>query len=440
MILSEKHIIKKTHKYYDEIDNLCFLSKNLYNRANYVIRQEFIGSSKKKELGLVDRANYLNYYDINRKLIDEKDVDFYRLPAKVANQTLMILDKNWKSFFKSIKDWKQNPDKYTGRPKLPKYKDKTKGRFVLVYELGAICKPKLKHNVIKLSKTNIEIPFIKKSKDKSVILKCVRLVPNKNNSYKIEIIYEKKEENLNLNKNNVISIDLGVNNLMTLTSNRKDIKPILINGRPLKSINQYYNKKLSEYNSELPVISEKQLRISKKIKKLTFKRNQKVNNYLHWASKYLIEFCMLHDVGTIIIGLNKQWKTEVDMRKDSNQNFVQIPHTRFIEMIKYKCGLKGIDVQLQEESYTSKASFLNLDYIPTYKKGDDINHIFSGYRKHRGLYKVKKSKEVINADVNGSYNILRKAIPNVFANGIEGFAVNPIRVTSNKHKINFNIL
>ena len=410
----EKHIINKNHKLYLECDQLCFKSKNLYNYANYLVHQEFINTTKEKELGNRTFANYLNYNAINRILIDTKQFDMYELPIKVSNQTLMILDKNWKSFFKSIKDYSKNKSKYKAKPNLPKYLDKIKGRFICVYEKGAISKKRLKHGIVALSKTNIEISSRKEN------VNMVRIVPRLG-YYIIEVVYTVPDVQLLFNNNQYLSLDLGVSNLATLTSNCINFKPIIINGKPLKSMNQYYNKKYAERKSKLELVNKK--KSSKYLNKLNLKRINKVDNYLHKASKEIVKLAKNNNLNTIIIGKNDNWKQDVNMSKKSNQNFVNIPHSRFINMITYKCEREGINIKLQEESYTSKASFLNLDNIPTY--GDNQLKHFSGYRKSRGMYKIRGKKEYINADVNGSYNILRKAIPKVFANGIEGLSVNP---------------
>lgn len=428
MYLVEKHRINKSHSLFKEIDNLCFLSKNLYNRANYLVRQEFIETSKLKESGLTETAIYFNYNSINRMMIDNNDVDYCALPRKVSNQVLMSLDSNWTSFFRSIKDYVKCPSKYNGKPSLPKYKHKTKGRYFLKYEKGAISTKLLKKGIIKLSKTNIEIPFIALQKDNNLSLIEVRIVPKLNN-YVIEIVYEKKEEKYDLDYNNILGIDLGINNLMTLTSNIKGLKPEIVNGRPLKSINQYYNKQLSKFKSQLPYYKEgEQLKTSNKIKSLTTKRNSKVDDYLHKASKYIIDYCLMNNIGTIVIGKNKQWKNEINLGSKNNQNFVQIPFNKLISFIDYKGYLKGILVVVREESYTSKASFIDLDEIPTYSKNSEIEYKFSGKRIIRGMYRSKEGRK-INADVNGSYNIIRKEFPNCFADGIEGVAVHPVRVS-----------
>jgi IS605 OrfB family transposase len=414
MKLVEKHKIKNSHKHFKEIDELSFLVKNLYNKANYIIRQEFISSSKDKSKGLVENANWIRYHQLNSMLIN--DENYVLLPRKVSQQVLMLLDKNWKSFFKTIKDWKKFPEKYKGQPSLPKYKHKTKGRGLIIYTSQAIYQRSLKKGFIKLSNTNIEIPFINKEHK----VHQVRVVP-KLNSYNIEIIYEKNINDLKLNKNKILSVDLGVNNLMTITSNQKGVSPILIKGGLLKSINHYYNKKLSKFKSKLP----KEVKTSKKIRKLNEKRNDKINHWMHVYSKMFVNYCIKNNFGKVVIGYNQNWKQEINIGKKNNQNFVQIPFGRLNKMIEYKCELVGIELIYQEESYTSKASFLDMDKIPIYNKSKN-NVEFSGYREHRGMYKIRNSNIRINSDVNGSYNILRKAIPNAFADGIQGFVVNPV--------------
>lgn len=416
MQLTERHIINNSHSLYKECDELCFKSKNLYNYALYLIKQEINKTIEEKEKGLRENIHYLNYYDINKIMIQTQQPDYVALPRKVSNQTLMALDRNWKSFFKSIRDYKKNSSKYYNAPKPPKYLHKICGRFLTTYEKGAISKTYLKNNIISLSGTNIKL------KTKQTNINQVRIVPLLD-QYVIEVIYT-KEDVIKLSDNQkYLSIDLGINNLATITTNIKKIKPLIINGKPLKSINQYYNK----HNSELKSILEKRnkKKQSKQLNKLTIKRNNKINDYLHKASRHIVSLAKEKEINTIIIGKNENWKQNSNIGKKNNQNFVNIPHSRFISMIRYKSEKEGINIILQEESYTSKASFFNLDEIPTYKKSLEDKYSFSGYRVKRGLYKLKDDKRTINADVNGSYNILRKAIPNAFADGIEGFAVIP---------------
>ncbi len=410
MRLVEQHIIKKSNLMYKEIDEISFLSKNLYNRANYVVRQEFISTSKQKEEGKVSNANWIRYNQLQKQLQNKKDYDYSKLPAKVSQQVLKLLDKNWVSFFQSIRDWKKNTSKYLGKPSLPKYKHKTKGRGVLIYTIQAISKKELRSNIVRLSGTEIRI----RTKQDSKAIQQVRVVP-KIGYYIIEIVYEKKEIIYeNIDKNKIAGIDLGLNNLLAVTSNQNKVNPLLINGRQLKSMNQYYNKKKAKLQS---YVGDKS---SNRLEKLTTKRNRKIKDYLHKASRFVVNHFISNGIGVVVIGKNTQWKTETNMGKRNNQSFVSIPHARLIDMITYKLKLVGIDVIITEESYTSKCSFIDLEPI---KKHEN----YLGKRVKRGLF-ISKNKIKINADCNGSGNIIRKEIPNAFSDGIEGVVVRPIKV------------
>lgn len=407
MYLTEKHIINKKHLYYNECDELCFKSKNLYNQGLYNIRQHYF-----------ENKNYLNYesnYHIT-KLQESYD----ELPTKVSCQTLKLVDNNFKSFFGQLNNEKL-------RPKIPKYLDKLNGRFITKFPKQALGLREFKKTGrIYLSKSNI---FIKTKINNWDDIKEVRIVPRIDH-YVIEVVYEKLELEQKKDNNKYLAVDHGVNNLATCTSNDRNIKPFIINGRPLKSINQYYNKKLSILKSK--VEKENSKKTSKNIVKLTNKRNNKINDYLHKASRLLVNQLVSNNINTLIVGKNIGQKQDTNMSKVNNQNFINIPTFRFIDMLEYKCKLLGINVIINEESYTSRASFLDLDPIPVY--GDvDIKPEFSGYRMTRGLYKIKKKKIYINSDVNGSYNILRKAFPNAFndVDGIEGIGVCPLKLNVN---------
>lgn len=408
MQLVERHIISKNHSSFKEIDSIAFLSKNLYNKANYILRDTFITTSDLKTLGIVENAKWVRYNEIQKRLQNAKDVDYNALPAKVSQQVLKTLDKNWKSFFAIAKDYKKSPHKYEGRPKLPKYKHKTNGRNLLTYTIQSISKVELRQGIVALSKTDIRI------KTKQTNINQVRIVP-KNSCYIIEIIYTKNIKiNENLDKRKIAGIDLGLNNLATVTSNQNSVKPLVINGRALKSMNQFYNKKRAKLQSFVGDKSSRKLRI------LTHKRNMKVDNYLHNASRIIVNHLVENCVGMLVIGKNKQWKTGINIGRKTNQNFVNIPHARFIEMLEYKCKLIGIEVKITEESYTSKCSFIDFEDICKHET-------YLGKRVKRGLF-VSKDKTKINADCNGSGNIIRKAFPNAFVDGIEGVVVSPLIV------------
>jgi putative transposase len=408
MILVEKHIINYSHKLYKECDKLSFLSKNLYNLGLYTVRQFYFENKK-----------YLPYVQNFHQL---KSSDAYKsLPAKISNQTLKLVDQNFKSFFGLLKT-------EGSLARIPKYLDKTEGRYLVKYEKQALgFRHFKKTGRLLLSKTNIDIKTNVKDWN---LIKEVRIVP-RNNQYVIEVVYEKQEKTITTN-NMIASIDPGLNNLATITFNKTSLKPIILNGKPLKSINQYYNKKYSFLQSELQLKQKKH--ISKNIYKLTNKRNNKINDYLHKASRILVNRLVSRNVDTLIIGKNKGQKQDINMGSINNQSFVTVPIARFLDMVAYKSRLEGINVIWQEESYTSKASFLNLDYMPIYGKDSEsevqgeATHYFSGYRKHSGLYKIKGEKRQINADVNGSYNIMRKAVPEALMEGIEGLAVNPFKL------------
>lgn len=405
MQLVERHVIKQGHLHYQEIDNLCWLSKNLYNYANYLVRQSFIHEN-----------TYLNYLAIQKQL---QSTEVYKaLPSKVSQQVLINLEKNWQSFFAAMKEWKENPKKFLGRPSLPKYKDKEKGRNLLTYTSQAISKVALRRGVVKLSKSEVAV------KTKISNVNQVRVIP-KLDHYVVEVVYEVEVSSQPKDAYRIASIDIGLDNLAAVTFNQAGIKPLLINGKPLKSINQYFNKRKAEMQSKLGKGSSKQL------KKLCSKRNFKVDDYLHKASRLIVNILDTNQIGTLVIGKNENWKQEINIGKQNNQNFVQVPHARFIQMLKYKAELLGIYVIEQEESYTSQASFLDLDSIPVYSSESKTKHKFSGRRVKRGIYK-SKSKKQLNADVNGSYNIMRKAIPTAFSNGIEDAVVHPVRLTPAK--------
>lgn len=406
MILAEKHIYKPTHKYYAELDNLCFLSKNLYNSTLYNVRQHYFST-----------GDYKNYNQVNFEFTHNNQSDYRALPAKVAKHTQRLVDQNFKSFFALLK--KKNQGQYNKSISLPKYLDKIKGREVVQYEKGAINIKGLADNEIKLSGTNIVI----KTKIARQAIQAVRIVPC-NGYIKIEVLYKIQECNLKQKDDNVASIDLGLNNLITVTFTNN--KPLIINGRPLKSINQYYNKKKAKYTSLVEKCNSK--KASKRLKRLSLKRTNKIDDYLHKSVSYLMNQLVFNNISTLVVGYNKNWKQDIGIGKVNNQNFTNVPHLKLVQILKYKCQLYGINFVLQEESYTSKSSFIDKDILPIYKPNDDKKYLFLGKRIKRGLYQSKEGK-FLNADVNGSYNIMRKVVGETIYD-----IVNPIEVCSMPYK------
>src|SRR5258708_7186383 len=411
MQLVEQHVIDRKDPRYSVIDEAAFKSKNLYNAALYEVRQAFIHEGK-----------YLNYTEMDRRMQSHKA--YKALPAKVSQQVLVVLDKNWIAFFEARAAYEEDPSTFTGRPRLPKYKHKTEGRNILVYTVQAVSKRGLKKGLIQPSMLPIEIQTKHRDIDQ------VRIVP-RNGHYVVEVVYSKEPVQAQVDPSFCIAIDLGVTNLAAITANREGFVPRLVNGRPIKAWNQWYNKRMKELKLCLP--KEDRERVTKQMEQITNTRNRRINHYLHAASKRIIDFLVKAGVGTIIIGKNPLWKQEAGMGKRNNQNFVAIPHARFIDMLTYKAALVGIQVEVREESYTSKASFVDLDPIPDYKPNDEEEHIFSGKRigKRNRLYRTKDGRKIC-ADVNGAYNILRKSKPNVFAEagskGLAGYVVHPSRL------------
>lgn len=393
MILVERHIIKRNSLEYNELDNLCFLSKNLYNTALYKIRQHYFNTGK-----------YLNKFQLINELTKEKQADYIALPRKVSQQVIYQVDQTMTSVFKLLK--LKNSGKYEKPISLPYYKEKT-GRNLLIFTNQAISKKHLEtNNIIKFGK-NIQTTI----HTKQDLIQQVRVVPNGHDYIAVEVLYNKPEHLLKLDNQRYMSIDLGINNLCAIGTNCKNIENVIINGKPVKSINQYYNKKYAKYKS----IQDTKCKTAytKKLQNLKIKRENKLNDYLHKTSRYIVNHLVSNNINTLIIGYNKEWKQETNIGKVNNQKFIQIPYLKFVNQLQYKCKLEGINVIIQEESYTSKSSFIDNDFIPSFKSTTELNYKFSGKRIKRGLYK-SLSGRLINADLNGSLNILRKAVPNAF--------------------------
>ncbi len=401
MRLVEQHCIGKQDPRYGVLDAACFASKNLYNYANYIVRQSFIHEHIYKGYATI-------YHEV-------KHSEAYQaLPAKVANDVLRLLDKNWKSFFAAMKAWNEDPSQFLGRPALPKYKDKQQGRNILIYDIQALSKRGLKKGLIQPSLLGIEV------QTKQTNVAQVRIIP-RCGFYMVEVVYEQDPVQASVDPALLAAIDSGVNNLVALTSNKSGFVPRIVNGRPIKSVNQFYNKR----KAELQAIMKSDTAFTARMERATMKRTRRIDHYLHTASKRIIDLLVAEGIGTLVLGKTPLWKQDPTMRKKETQHFVQLPHARFSEMLRYKAELVGIQVVFQEESYTSKASFLDNDPIPTYGKVKD-EPMFLGKRVKRGLYQSRHGIR-FNADVNGSYNILRKAAPNAFGQGSRGCAVHPRR-------------
>ncbi|NET44996.1 transposase [Okeania sp. SIO2B3] len=396
MRLVDRHIINRTHNFWRVCDELAFKSKNLYNLANYYCRQHFFKCSSSLDLTKLYHAT--------------KDSDAYRaLPTKVSKQIIKCLVATWRGYFQAIIEWSKHPCKFLGKPKIPKYKDKTKGRNVVIYSKESVYKASLKDGICHLSMSEIKIPVVV-----DTVIE-VRIVPA-TACYIIEVVYEKTNQP-QIHSTSVAGIDLGIDRLVALSTNKPGVKPLLINGKPLKSVNQLYNKRKAKYQSHL----QGNRKTSRKIEALTYHRNRFVENYLHNTSFLVVEYLTTNNIGTVVIGKNDNWKQGAKLGKKNNQNFTQIPHYKLIEQITYKCQLAGIKVMETEESYTSKTSALDLEQPIKHEK-------YVGKRVKRGLFRSGTGK-VINADINGSLQIMRKKFPGAFtAERIVSCAVQPVLV------------
>ena len=389
-----------------KLSEAAFASKNLWNAANYLVRQSFIF-----------QGTYLDNVKVFH-LIKFHEA-YQALPRKISNQVLIQLHKAWKAFFEAREEWKEHPEKFLGRPKLPKYKHKAEGRNLLVYEMGAIWKRDLDRGVIAVS----GLGELVKTKQTRQTVDQVRIVP-KGDHYIIEVVYQCEEKPAAVDPTLFAALDPGVNVLAALTSNKPGFVPRLLTGRPLKATNQLYNKRRAHWQKKL---AKGNRCTSQHLDRLTTKRNRRVQHYLHTASRRIIDLLVAEGIGTLIIGKNPFWKQEVEMGRKNNQEFVQIPHARFIDLLTYKAALRGITVILTEESYTSKASFLDRDELPTYAPDRKEEPQFSGRRD--GRWYRTSGKRLIHADVNGSYNIARKVFPTAFDGlGIAAPAVRPRRL------------
>lgn len=415
MYLTQSNQIRNLSKQqYEVLKEMCWISKNLYNVALYNIRQYYF--SEKKFLKYES-----NYHEC------KSNENYKLLQAGISQQTLKIADRSFKSFFNLIKKAKVGDYRFQDI-KIPHYLAKD-DLFVLVLSTNAI---NIKDGFIsipfsremkkKYPNTDIKIPFPKRLMDKKI--KEVRIIPQFNGKFfKIQYCYESNTTDLGLNKDNALSIDVGLENLATCVDTNG--ASFIIDGRKLKSINHYYNKKKAKKQS---ILDKQNLKYSKSIIKLINKRNNKANDYIKKSARIIINYCINNDIGTVIIGYNSDFKRNINLGKVTNQQFTQISFGALREAIKNLCTQYNLKYMEQEESYTSKASFLDKDDIPVFNPNDDTNYKFSGKRIKRGLYKSSNST-IINADVNGACNILVKSKQNFnFEKLCIGLLASPIRV------------
>ena len=404
-----KFNIKKNHVDYNYIKQQLIESKEIYNYANYIIRQIFFKKSKNHQFSLDFVDEYPELKDLFTQYIEE-DKQFttlfckiirkfaklkgFSINSKIIQSIIRRLNADWNSYwalFNLVKN-----EKYDKPINIPKYK---KQYNLVEYTNQVLSKKKLKLGFIGTDKMKQGFKLSEKHKDLNC--KCFRIF-HKNNNFVCELIYEKEINDQTSSTDKVASIDLGLENLFTVAFNYNK-KGISFKGTKLKSINQYFNKETSKLQSLLP----KNEYGSKRILHLFYKREEQLRNVIGFYSNRLMELLVNEGISTLVIGHNKNWKNKINIGKVNNQNFVSIPFSKVINIIKYKLQDNGIKYIEQEESYTSKASFIDNDNIPTFNEVNE-KHTFSGKRITRNLYQTKNN-QIIDADLNGALNIMKKA-------------------------------
>lgn len=400
---------------YDLLREMCRYSNNLYNVALYNIRHHYFNTKQ----FLTYESNYHEC---------KNNENYALLQAGISQQIMKVVDRSFKSFFNLIKKCKTGDYRYHD-VNIPHYRSKG-GMFNLIMSTNAFA---IKNGYLYLGMSRtfralhenvkeIAIPFPARLSDK--VIKEVRILPCNNGRYfKIQYVYEVEQESTNLDRNNMLSIDLGIDNLATCVSTVGT--PFIIDGRKLKSINHRWNKEIARLRS----ISMKQgLKTTACIQRITTRRNNQVNDAIKKSARYIVNYCINNNIGTLIVGYNADFKRNSNLGRTNNQNFVQIPLGDLRQQLEFLCWKYSVEYIEQEEAYTSKSSFLDNDELPEYKAEQPYQGTFSGKRIKRGLYQSKNGT-ILNADVNGAANIMRKCKQNVdFDKLCKGLLASPVRI------------
>ena len=415
----ERHWIKENYELYSVCDDLTFKAKNLYNAGLYQVRQSIFERNKCKE---EVKPSVLSWVELVSQFRKDKQQDMLALPSKVSTNILKLVGSSIASYFQLLKCYHDKSNlSVTSKPKPPRYLHKTEGRYIVEFNYQTFSKKRGSNGEIILCPKDLNLIIPTQVENP----KYVRIVP-KLGAFVIEVTYEVEEAPLK-HTGNYAAIDLGVDNLASVTFS-SGVNPLLVKGSKIKSINQGYNRLIAKAQSKLPTNQ----RTSKHIHRLWRNREMKLQAELHKITSFLSLYFDEMSVEKVFIGKNTGWKQEVALGKKTNQTFVNIPYNTFISQLTYKCKLRGIEVVEQEESYTSKASFVNQDEIPVYGEVEEKPQ-FSGKRISRGLYKAKQGF-ILNADINGSYNILVKGLTTlgkVVDRALVSYHTRSLRICSN---------
>lgn len=396
MRLVERHIIKD-----DRFKNWCVKAKELYNQSLYYWRQSVFGN-----------IEYFTENELTGLFAEYNEETFRAMPSHTSQQIIKFLFKNIKSWQKARKAYAKNPSKFLGKPKMPKYKKELSELYFTTSQ-------------VKLKNGHIHFPKrigIDPMKTNIPNLQMGRVIP-KSNHFVVEFIYTIPDVEIKPENESIMGVDLGLDNLATCTTTTGN--SFIINGRPLKAINAFYNKRKAKLQSQL----KPNVHTSKRIERLTFRRNQKIEDAMHKASRYIVDLAKSMNVSKIVIGNNKNWKQEINLGKKTNQSFTSIPHSHLTYKVEYKAKMEGMEVIQTEESYTSKCSSYDLETI---QKHD----MYVGRRVKRGLFRTQGFR-YINADANGSVNIIRKVFPDTVhrhIDGIRSVVVTPCKINILYHR------
>ena len=423
----ERHVIRKSDANWQACHKLCSLSRKLGNCAVFLLRHRHFEKQPVLSRKELDNALKLHYVS-----------DYRAMPSAASAQRQgQVIAKQFKGFDKATSEYLKHPEKFRGRPKLPGYKRKYRTFYV-----GRNGYQIQNHQLIITGGEAIGFSPMRvlccehqvfNAKANEAVVGDLRIIPM-GNTFIVELTYHvKKEEDqtlekVSLNPNEALFCDLGIDNFASFVSTKPGVRPFLIKGKVLKSLNQNYNKQVAELRSKGHHAH---------IRTKGAKRYWQIHDLMHKASRLVINFCLAHDLGHIVIGVNQEWKQKVNLGKRNNQNFVMLPHGKFVDMIRYKAVEYGIEVTVREESYTSKASALDLDEIPDFDpKERKPKLVFSGKRVKRGLYRSKEGL-LINADINGAANIGRKELGDEWLKALleldGGVLVNTPAVVRNLH-------
>lgn len=393
----EQTVVRQNHPMFKVIEDFSIRSNNFYNYANYIVRQEYFKNNNAPSY--LELQNTLKHHETYKHLMSQS-----------SQCVLRLLEKNWRSFFRACKVYNKDSSQFLGEPKIPKYKPKG-SRFIWMLKNNQTY-IKDGHLYFRLKAMN-GYGFKTSVTDR---LLSVRFIP-RNDVFVLEIVYDKEIPKPKQEFNdNIVAIDLGVNNFVTM-SNNIGLQPVIIKGGIIKSINQYYNKSRAKYQSELP----KGVHWSKRLDRLTNKRFWRIKNYIHHTSKYIVEYCIANRIDNVVVGNNDFWKQEVNIGKQNNQNFVCIPYEMLIKQLQYKCEDAGLNLVLTEEDYTSTTSFLDGE-LPV---EENVNK----RRRKRGIFKSNDGV-LINADINASYQIGLKVFPNAYNSYGTVGCLNPIVINN----------